>query len=81
MTYKLVAKTLKPHWGKAPNKLPKTGPYLFDFVIIFWVLLLNLCSTNSIIKKAINKNGNSFIPSIKVSFIISIQKESQANFL
>ena len=36
--YKLVAEAENPHWGKAPTKLPITGPNLPDFFMIFFVL-------------------------------------------
>ena len=35
--YKLVADTEKPHCGKIPKTLPKKGPNLSDFFIIFLI--------------------------------------------
>ena len=50
-----------------PKALPKMGPSLPDLLIAFSVFLFNLRSNHSIIKKAKNKNGNSFALSNKVS--------------
>ena len=72
VAYKFVAATEKPHCGIVPSKPPITGPYFPDFLIVFFNLSLVLCSIYSIIKYVINKNGNNFILSIKVSSIISI---------
>lgn len=69
--YRLVAITEKPHCGIAPSMEPIIGPIFFDFVIIFSVLLFNLCSINSIIRKASSKNGINFIESNMVSINIS----------
>ena len=66
LEYKLEAAAEKPHWGTIPNKLPKTGPNLPDFLINAVVLSPAFCSINSITKYAKNKNGNNFIVSINV---------------
>ena len=52
-----MAITEKPHCGITPNNEPMIGPIFFDLVIISLFLFVSLCSINSIIKNAINKNG------------------------
>ena len=69
--YRLVAITEKPHCGITPSREPIIGPIFFDLVIMFFVLLFNLCSNNSIIRKATNKNGINFNESTIVSKITS----------
>ena len=69
--YRLVAITEKPHCGITPSREPIIGPTFFDLVIMFFVLLFNLCSNNSIIRKATNKNGINFNESTIVSKITS----------
>ena len=61
--------TENPHWGIAPNKEPKMGPYFLPRVIIFLFFDDILCSINSIIKNAINRNGINF----RVSIIVSLK--------
>ena len=70
--YRFVPITEKPHCGMMPRRAPITGPSLFDFVIIFLFLFVNLCYKTSINRKATNKNGINFNTSIIVSTIISI---------
>lgn len=78
--YRFVAITEKPHCGIIPNREPIIGPIFFDLVIIFLLLFVNLCSSNSIIKKAISKKGIIFIESSMVSNIISFIISSVFNY-
>ena len=70
--YKFETIAENPHCGNIPNIPPIAGPNLPDFLIISLDLLLVLCSIYSIIKYAINKNGNNFMPSINVSINTSV---------
>lgn len=78
--YRFVAITEKPHCGIIPRSDPIIGPIFFDLVIIFLFLLVNLCSSNSIIKNATSKNGIIFNESIMVSNIISFIISSVFNY-
>ena len=71
VAYKFVATTENPHCGTVPNKPPINGPNFPDFFIVFFNLLLVLCSTYSIIKYVTNKKGTNFKASTIVSIIIS----------
>ena len=75
-----MAITEKPHWGITPNNEPMIGPIFFDLVIISLFLFVSLCSINSIIKNAINKNGIIFNESSNVSNIISFIISSAFNY-
>lgn len=75
-----MAITEKPHCGITPNNEPMIGPIFFDLVIISLFLFVSLCSINSIIKNAINKNGIIFNESSNVSNIISFIISSAFNY-
>ena len=68
---RLEAVTEKPHCGKHPKSAPTAGPYLPDLLRVFSIFFDDLCSIYYINKYDKNKKGKSFIPSIKVSKIIS----------
>ena len=70
--YKLEAAAEKPHCGKAPKRAPIKGPAFPDSLTIFLVLLLVLCSRNSIARYVRKRNGKSLIPSRIVSNTTSI---------